>query len=183
MEMKNNFKYIPIFFVLVTDFLIAQSNADYSELLKGLSKNYVSNYHKSESLKDFLTCYNVDYKTFKKDKALYDYSVHKFYNSESQIIGFLLKYKNDDTHINHWITTENPCKSTIKLHNMLKNSQASIILLYNYLEFDGNNTISTNSEFLESKNNINLLINFSEKNIGLKVKTLRDKWKKIKQDQ
>lgn len=44
---------------------------------------------------------------------------------------------------------------------MLKNSQASIILLYNYLEFDGNNTIITNSEFLESKNNINLLINFS----------------------
>jgi hypothetical protein len=104
----------------------------YETILKGLGKSYTIN--KIVEKRNFLLCMNIDDSLFKKDSLQYEKSRKDFYNSEVDIVYYLLKYQNDSLKYCSWIKVEDPCRSTIYLSEFISKSKGALILIDNYLK-------------------------------------------------
>lgn len=107
----------------------------YRLILDGLSKNNVLLYEEMGK-KDYLEYFKISGKEFKNNFEEYENSVNQFFNSEKEIILYLLDFKNDTLSVCNWVKTKNPYSSIIQEGDFLTNSEGSLVLIDNYLRTD-----------------------------------------------
>lgn len=107
----------------------------YNLILDGLSNNNVLLYEEMGK-NNYLEYFEVSEEEFEKNFQEYENSVSQFFNSEKEIILYLLNFKNDTLLLCDWIITKNPYSSIIQESDFLTKSEGAIILIDNFLRAD-----------------------------------------------
>ncbi len=117
--------------VLLTFSFYSCSN-NYSSILKDLSKNHVLiKDNIGESL--YFEYFELNKEEYSKLLIEYKKGIKKFYNSDKEIIDYLLEFKNNKNELCSWIKTKSPYSSEINESDILTKSRGALLLIDNYL--------------------------------------------------
>jgi hypothetical protein len=129
------FKFI-ISILLLLSFiqqLPAQNDKSYEDILNGLNLSYVNYSSKIENEEDFLELFRTNKEQFIKDRLIYEKALVDFFNSDINLINYLLKFE-DVNEICKWVETHNPISSSI--NNTIVKNFSALILIDNFLTPD-----------------------------------------------
>ncbi len=164
--------------ILLLTLIIYTSCADdtdkYNHILEGLTKNYTL-LEKEMGQKLYLEHYKLTLKEHEEEKSRYNKSIIDFYNSETEILAYLLRYEKEEDKICQWIKTRNPYSAVVTNEQLISNKQGALILFDNYLRKTNQIKIPENYRLLSFEK----MKNFYKANKHLKISDLRKKYKEL----
>lgn len=109
---------------------------DYVAILEGLKLNYIQYYDMLYDQQDFyFHAYSISSKNEHDSLAArYKMAVSRFYNSDKEIIDYLLSFENS-SYYNEWLFIgKSPLSSNIKESDLITEPEAALILIDYYLK-------------------------------------------------
>ena len=132
-----------ILLIVSTIFVASSCHSEYEEVINGLSENHVMLYE-SMGKEDYLNYFNLTEADYQIKVKEYAQAVESFYNSDKELLDYLLTFESDTNTISTWISTPNPLSSSLNEGDLFSNSRAALILVDNFLLNEGSNHISKN---------------------------------------